>query len=246
MEKYGPAFAERKRHPGGDDAAAAGLRVLADPNRITQVLNNLLTNAVKFTPRGRRGDGASCGATSARRASWRSRAGTPASPSPRRDLERIFDRFEQARTVRSTAPCAAPAWACPSAATSSRPTAGRIWAEPCAGGARFVVVLPVEPPLELLEPAGETAGRRRLQRQPRGTVLVVEDEPRDRLRAQGDCCCAAGYQVAIAATGDEALALARKLQARRASPLDVRLPDVDGLRLAEIFRHDPDTRSTRR
>ena len=51
VEKYGPAFMERRIKVSAG-LPQHGLRALADPNRLTQVLNNLLTNAVRFSPRG--------------------------------------------------------------------------------------------------------------------------------------------------------------------------------------------------
>jgi DNA-binding response OmpR family regulator len=50
--------------------------------------------------------------------------------------------------------------------------------------------------------------------------------------------------VAIAHSGEEALALARRLKPDVIT-LDIRLPDIDGLKLADIFRHDPDTKHAR-
>src|SRR3954452_22976580 len=49
VEKYAPAFQERHMAVA-IDAGGPDLKVLADADRLTQVLNNLLTNAVKYTP----------------------------------------------------------------------------------------------------------------------------------------------------------------------------------------------------
>ncbi|HEY1089413.1 MAG TPA: histidine kinase dimerization/phospho-acceptor domain-containing protein, partial [Archangium sp.] len=96
VERYGPAFAEKKI-----DVAVEGsgeVRLLADPNRLTQVVNNLLTNAVKFTPVGgsvkvlvgwsKESPG------SAVLTVWNS-----GEVIAEADLDRIFDRFEQARSA---------------------------------------------------------------------------------------------------------------------------------------------------
>jgi signal transduction histidine kinase len=166
-ERYGPALAERGLQLQLD-VPAEGLRLLADPVRVTQVLNNLLTNAVKFAPAGgqvRVAVGRSDAAPGfAVLSVWNSGA-----PIPEANLERIFDRFEQARTDanRGVPGTGLGLSICRSILHAH---GGRIWAEPDPTGARFVAVFPEEPPaiVEEAPAAGPT----------RGTVLVVEDEAR--------------------------------------------------------------------
>ncbi|MBI3184125.1 MAG: response regulator [Myxococcales bacterium] len=237
VEKYGAAFLE-KRIRASVQLPEKPLRVLADPNRLHQVLNNLLTNAVKFAPEGGelqvhlRGNAAAPGFATL--SMWNS-----GDPIPEGDLERIFDKFEQARTNRTrTVRGTGLGLAISRSIVESH--GGRIWAEPCSDGARFVAVLPVEPAPELVKPEGEAP--RPAQSAMRGTVLVVEDEAEIAyiLKAMLLPC---GYRATIARNAEEALAIARKIRPDMIT-LDVRLPDVDGLRLAEIFRHDPDTSSS--
>jgi diguanylate cyclase (GGDEF)-like protein len=219
------------------------LKLVADPQRLTQVLNNILTNAVKFTPPG-----------------GRIRVIVQESPNapgfvtasfhntgeriPEQDLERIFDKFEQARTaanrtVRGTGLGLA------ISRSIMEAHGGHIWAEPTELGARFVLVLPIQPSLEGLStdpavqaavpPPKPAANGRRPQ------VLVVEDEP-DIAYVIKAMLLARGFDVRIAQTADEALSVARRSRPDVIT-LDVRLPDVDGLRLAEILRNDPQTRT---
>ena len=237
-ERYLPALQERGLTLSVD-ISAEPVRVLADPNRVSQVLNNLLTNAVKFTPTGgevrvslKSADGAPGFAAIS---VWNSGDGV-AEP----DLERIFDRFEQARTaknknVRGTGLGLS---ICRNIVEAH---GGRIWAEPVATGAQFVVVLPVEPTPEVLKASrGEPAHGTRV---PRGTVLVVEDHPEVAWVLKATLL-ARNFRVVLATTGDEALTLARRHRPDVIT-LDLNLPDIDGARLAEIFRHDPETRAAR-
>jgi len=238
VEKYGPALAE-KRIRIETDVPAQPIRALADPNRLHQVLNNLLTNAVKFTPEGGQV-----------RVELKVAPGAPGfvslscwnngEPIGGTDLERIFDKFEQARsartrTVRGTGLGLA---ICRNIAEAH---GGHIWAEPCEEGARFVLVLPFEPAAELLEPDAEPKKPLPALTGPARKVLIVEDEPELGyiLKAM---LFSRPYEVLLARTGDEALSLARR-QRPDAILIDVRLPDVDGLRLLEILEHDPVTRN---
>lgn len=235
-ERYQPAFLERRIKLTVD--VAERTRVLADSGRVSQVLNNLLTNAVKFTPEGGEAkielkvtaDAPGFAAVSV------SNSGEAIDEA---NLERIFNRFEQARTAsnRAVRGTGLGLSICKSIVEAH---GGRIWAEPVSTGARFVAVLPVEPAGEAVRQAPVVATP---NAPPRGTVLVVDD--------QAECAWAVkaallnrGYRVVIATSGEEALLAARKHRPDIIT-LDIRLPDIDGLRLAEIFRHDPDTKQAR-
>jgi DNA-binding response OmpR family regulator/signal transduction histidine kinase len=238
VEKYGPAFMERRIKVSAG-LPQHGLRVLADPNRLTQVLNNLLTNAAKFTPEG--GEvRLELKATSAVPGYVALSCWNNGEPIAEENLERIFDRFEQARTkanrtVRGTGLGLA---ICRNIVEAH---AGHIWSEPCNDGVRFVVVIPVEPPAEYLRPDGLDFTQKRNPER-RANLLLVEAEPdigyitKALLRARG-------YDVRLTPSAEEGLTLAR---AHRPDALlvDARLPIIDGLRMAEILRHDPDTRQT--
>ncbi|MFT3707543.1 MAG: response regulator [Archangium sp.] len=233
VERYGPSFSERKVEVSFE--AESGAKLLADPNRLNQVINNLLTNAVKFTPQGgsvkvgvaRSGDGPGGAVLSV----WNS---GDAIPEP--DLDRIFDRFEQARNAK-TRNLPGTGLGLSICRTIVEGHGGRIWAEHEANGARFVAVFPAAPPEDAH--AEESSS----QRQTRGTVLVVEDELHLSwvLKAQ---LLAAGLKTVVAHRAEDAIAVARKLRPDVIT-LDHKLPDVEGLKLLEILRHDPETKNAR-
>ncbi len=238
-EKYGAAFQERRLkvcvEPSGQD-----LKVLADSDRVTQVLNNLLTNAVKYTPEG--GDV---------KISVKAAEGAPGFAAisiwnsgdaiAELDLERIFDRFEQARSPRNRniQGTGLGLSICRSIVEAH---GGRIWAELCSDGAQFVAVLPIQPTADVLK-STEQAQDSTQPRVSRGTVLIVDDEPELGWMLKATLL-ARNFRVVLATSGEEALLLARKHKPDVIT-LDVKLPDIDGLKLAEIFRHDPDTRAAR-
>ncbi len=242
VEKYGPAMHE-KRLNVSVQAPDGPMKTLVDPSRMTQVLNNLLTNAVKFTPEGgdvlieltQAGDAPGFTTLSV------SNSGDPIAEG---DLERIFDRFEQARS-RKTRAIRGTGLGLSICRNIVEGHGGRIWAEPVATGARFVTVLPIEPGVEQLNPVDHPPEPMPIvgPRVIRGTVLVVEDNPTLAWILKATLI-ARQFKVVIAHSGEEALAIARKLKPDVIT-LDIRLPDIDGLKLADIFRHDPETKHAR-
>src|SRR5512133_876320 len=239
VEKYGPALLE-KRVAVRVGVQGAPIRVLADPGRVTQVLNNLLTNAVKFTPEG--------GEISlelhasphfpgyAALTCWNS-----GEEIPEQDLERIFERFEQARNPR-TRTLRGTGLGLSSCRSIAEAHGGRIWAEPAQGGARFVLVLPFEPKAAALDPQPPEGDR---PPRPAGgaarKVLLVESEVQTAWLLKG-LLLAHGYQVTVATSAEDAVRLARRHHPEVVA-LEVQPPGRgDGLAVAEILRHDPDTR----
>jgi PAS domain S-box-containing protein len=239
VEKYQPAFSER-RVKVSTALPQYGLRLMADASRLTQVLNNLLTNAVKFTPEG--GEVVlELRATSGLPGYVALSCWNSGEPIAEESLERIFDRFEQARTpanrtVRGTGLGLA---ICRHIVEAH---GGRVWCEPSTQGVRFVTVLPIEPPQELRQEGAEAPASTPKRPEPRGRVLVIEGETELAYVVKG-VLLGRGYDVRIAASAEEGISLARRYHPD-AILVAVRLPDVEGLRLTEILRHDPDTRRT--
>jgi len=75
----------------------------------------------------------------------------------------------------------------------------------------------------------------------KSNILVVDDEP-DLLELIDTNLTAAGFNVLTAASGREALRKARELRPQLIL-LDVMLPELDGLEVCKLLRHDPATRS---
>jgi DNA-binding response OmpR family regulator/signal transduction histidine kinase len=227
------------------------VRMLLDAARMTQVLNNLLANALKFTPRGKRVE-----IEVFRMADLPEIAGVSVwndgSHIDTDDLERIFQQYGQAqskagRQVKGTG------LGLSISRTIVEAHHGRIWAESGAGkGARFVVTLPVQGPAETVSLSADTPQRgmppspgfavagAKIAEKIEQRVLVVDDD-RSVAYALKGVLLAAGFAVDVAHSADEALAAARRTRPA-AFVVDVAMPGVDGIKLIEILRHDPDTR----
>jgi len=168
LDKYDAALTERRAQVFADLPAGA-LSLVADANRVGQVFNNLLTNAVKFMPEegqiriAARTVAATPGYVSVR--FWNSGESIPEP-----DLERIFDKFEQVRSTR-TQKMRGTGLGLAICRSIVESHGGRIWAEPCADGAQFVLVLPLQPPQEALD--SSLAGRSPLGLL-RRTILAVD------------------------------------------------------------------------
>jgi PAS domain S-box-containing protein len=228
--KFRPA-AEVKRITLAVQVEQPGMRVLGDGDRLTQVLNNLLSNALKFTPdRGRIEVDVFGGASSSSHVGltlWNN-----GDPIPEDAYERIFDKFETAqpspnRRVGGTGLGLA----------ISRGIVeghgGRIWVEPTDSGAEFVLTLPTAPPDDVPSTVPPSDGGR--------LALIVSDRPRTALLLKG-MLLASGVRVHIAQAADDGLMFARD---RRPDVLvlDLALSSGVGPALIEIFKHDPETKN---
>jgi signal transduction histidine kinase/DNA-binding response OmpR family regulator len=228
VDRYQAAAAER----GQEiliEVPAEPVRIVGDPGRLGQVLSNLLTNAVKFAPEN--------GLLKVRvfRAAavpgvvglwvWNAGEGIPEG-----DLERIFEKFEQARSER-TRRVRGTGLGLAISRGIVEAHGGAIWAASApTEGARFVVVLPEQPPAGAAE---------RAPLAPEAPIALIVDEP-DLPRSRAECCASPGCAARARAT-PRALALARRLRPQ-VVVWDPRLPALDGVPLADILRHDADTR----
>jgi signal transduction histidine kinase/ActR/RegA family two-component response regulator len=220
----GPAGVEVEWPP-----TAGAPRVLADPIRLRQVLVNLLTNAVKFTPSGGRAwleieadaEGVCLAVCD---------TGRGISPS---ETERIFEPFERGDGVHGQGVGLGLAISRrivelhgSKLEVSSQPEVGsRFW---------FRLRRSREPlPPRLLRPSGgwsAVPGRDGRA----ASILVVEDDAASR-QSISDVLGAAGYRVRSVATRGEALE-AISAAAADAVVLDVQLPDGNGLEIIGSLR----------
>jgi CheY-like chemotaxis protein/signal transduction histidine kinase len=241
-------------------------RVVSDQQRLKQVLNNLLANAVKFTEHG----------------SVRLRVHAPAEGRlafevadtgigiPRDRLELIFDAFRQADGGTSRR-YGGTGLGLSIARQLARRLGGDIEVDSEPGrGSVFTLRVPTELALgadsdaaQLPPPAAERAGAAghgsdaddvpaaplirppaaapRIERHGRERlVLVVEDDPQF-AELLGQLVAEMEFDVALAATAADALRLARELRPSGIL-LDVGLPDESGLNVLERLKRDPATR----
>src|SRR6266540_139846 len=229
VDRYQAAGAERGQEIRVE-VPREPVRILADPGRLGQVLSNLLTNAVKFTPenglvkvRVLRSP-ALAGVVGL----WVWNAGEGIAEA---DLERIFEKFEQARSER-TRRVRGTGLGLAISRGIVEAHGGAIWAESGpAEGARFVVVVPEE----LVGAAAERAPL-----SPEAPAALVVDDPDVSALACG-VLRVAGLRCARASDAEGAVALARRLRPQ-VVVWDPRLPALEGVPLADIVRHDADTR----
>lgn len=189
-------------------------RIKADPDRILQVLINLLNNAAKFTERGQ----VSLQADTDARGYLQVRVSDTGVGIQREELDRIFDQFHQAGqgdTLRS-APGGSGL-----GLTISRQIidhyGGSILAESRPG--RGTVMTVVLPPADFVPAPAEAETRDK-------TVLVVDDDPVMREFIAG-LLKGEGYQVFTAADGGEALEAAEDVRPDLVT-MDLLMPGMDG------------------
>ncbi len=214
--------------------AAEEVRIVGDADRLTQVLNNLLSNAIKFTPEGGRVEldvfGPAISPTFVGFSIWNN--GVAIAEEHR---ERVFDKFEQIQSS-NTRKVGGTGLGLAISRGIVEGHGGRIWVEGVADsdGARFVAVLPSTPPDQPEEPRAPSPTAR--------SVLVVDDDRTTGFILKG-MLLKAGYRVLLAPDSDSALNIARDMKPDLIT-VDLRMPEVDGLALVEILKHDPDTRKT--
>jgi CheY-like chemotaxis protein len=210
--------------------------VSADPTRLTQIVGNLLHNAVKFTPPGSRTT------LSTRRGDERTAeivvedTGHGIAPDV---LAQLFQPFVQAeKTLERSAGGLGLGLALVrglaelhgGSVTAESPGPGR--------GARFVVRIPLErrkaPRLSLVQgPSGAAHARR---------VLVIEDNV-DAAETLKEALELSEHEVDLAFTGPEGIAKARALKPDVVL-CDIGLPGLNGFEVARTLRADPGLEGT--
>jgi signal transduction histidine kinase/CheY-like chemotaxis protein len=202
----------------------------ADKRKLKQVVLNLLTNAVKFTP-----DGGSV-RVEARRVGDEAQVSVRDTGIgiPAEEQERIFEAFQRGgRTARTSAEGTGLGLTLSKRIVDLH--GGRLWMQSEPGvGSTFSFAIPLVP--AVVGPADEIAEEVTATS---GSVLVVEDDDRSAalLRVYLE---SAGYAVAVARDGVEGLELARSLEPA-AVVLDVLLPRLNGWDVLVQVKSDPAT-----
>ena len=218
-------------------ASADDISIVGDPERLSQVLGNLLTNAIRFAPTGGVIDVQVFGPPLSQDAVGVSvhNTGDPIAPE---DRERVFEPFSaSSRRVGGTA------LGLSISRTIIEAHGGRIWVESGAAGTKFVFTLPVSAKAEKATElptslAGEQGRRRGLGEG--ACALVVDDDPRRALLLKG-LLMSLTDRVLVANDVDTALSIAR---AEHPAIAVVAGAMQDALPLLAILEHDPDTVKT--
>jgi signal transduction histidine kinase/DNA-binding response OmpR family regulator len=211
--------------------------LIADREKISQVLENLIINALKFTPEGGKI------VVTASRASAGTRPGAEIGVRdtgigiPRDQLGKIFNRFHQVdgSTTRRFGGVGL-GLAIVKSILDAHGSEIRVESEEGRGTA-FRFVIPVldkaEPPARVEDGAAQPPA------EDQGSVLVVDDDP-EFVRVLGGYLREEGFAVVTAGTAAEGARLA----ARRPNVilLDLMLPDRSGLDLLRSLKEDPATR----
>jgi two-component system CheB/CheR fusion protein len=212
--------------------AGAELRVLADPARVVQVLENLLGNALKFTSRGGKVEVGLKRHLMEAVVSVRDN-GVGIAPEM---LPHLFTAFTQAS---HTIDRAAGGLGLGLAMVKGLVELHRGTVEAGSGGAGAGSTFTVRLPL------GEPGARVAYERQPSGAAehpprkrrLLIIDDNRDVARALQDVLRLDGHDVHVASDGPAGLALARELRPDVVL-CDIGLPGMDGYAVAQALRKE--------
>ncbi len=213
--------------------------VVADPDRILQVLINLLSNAAKHTQSGR----VILSATSPRPGVVRVEVSDTGEGIPQSELGKIFDKFYQVRRQDSLTKPTGSGLGLTICKQIVEYYKGAIWAESEPGkGSAFFVELLASPDFQLpAEPldAPSEPGRAPQERKP--LVLIVDDD--NAVRAYlSQFLQEQGYDTAVASDGPAALSKARILNPDVIT-MDLLMPEMDGDAVIALLRRDPQLRS---
>ena len=266
---FGPIAAQKTLELTTEIAGGVPPRLRTDPQRVQQVLSNLVSNAFKFTERG----GVTLRVRAGREGQVAFEVRDTGAGIPEDKFDVIFEAFRQAdgsthRQYGGTG------LGLSISLELARLLGGDIEVESTVGaGSTFTLVLPVEwtgaqdqaeaavsraqptpparrpapaksaagaAPQKSMLPAGAVADDRHDRRRPGRLILVVEDDALF-ARILYDLAHELDFDCVIATTTDEGMALAREL-VPTGILLDVELPDGSGLTLLDRLKHNPDTR----
>jgi signal transduction histidine kinase/DNA-binding response OmpR family regulator len=215
-------------------ASAEDISIVGDPERLSQVLGNLLTNAIRFSPQGGVIDVQVFGPPLSEDAVGVS-VHNSGEPIANDEHERIFEPFSaSSRRVGGTA------LGLSISRSIVEAHGGRIWVESGLTGTKFVFTLPVQAKEDKTAPIALDPQPRRRGLGDNSCALVADDDPRRALLLKG-LLMSLTERVLVANDVDSALAIAR---AEHPALAVVAGAMTDALALLAILDHDPDTRKT--
>jgi signal transduction histidine kinase len=215
------------------NCSATNISLLGDPERLSQVLGNLLVNAIRFAPSDSVIDVEVFGPPLMGDAVGVSVANL-GNPIPPDEHERLFEPFSASgRRIGGTA------LGLSISRTIIEAHGGRIWVESDPVCTKFVFTLPAHDQTVAAQPSADAPPRRRALGDG-SVVMVVDDDPRRALLLKG-MLMSVGERVVVAADVDAAMAMARQ---ERPALAVVAAAMPHARALLSIFNHDPDTQKT--
>jgi signal transduction histidine kinase/CheY-like chemotaxis protein len=219
-----------------ENDSGAGLHLTADPTKLKQMLLNLVSNAIKFTPTGGR-----VAIKTRQDDSWIEISVTDTGIGIAKvDIDRLFTEFQQL----DTGPGRQQEGTGLGLALTKRFAelhGGEVKVHSVPGtGSTFILRLPVAAVVtdELVAPRPQLVGKDDLSRP---LILIVEDNP-DAAEILVRHLETGGFRMSIARTGTEAVAMARELMPI-AITLDILLPGIDGWEVLTLLKADELTRN---
>jgi signal transduction histidine kinase/ActR/RegA family two-component response regulator len=227
-ELMGPRVSAKHQHLGVYVAPTLPL-AMADPDRIRQVIGNLLTNAHLYTPEGGR---IHVGAEADR--AWVkivvADSGIGMTPE---EISRVFERFYRAHGGDVSAPGTGLGLSIVKSLVDLHQGEIEIESEPGRGATFYIRVPAAVTAPGLADSLDVMQGRK---------VLVVDDEP-DIAELIADQLAPLDIEVSIASSGEAAVARLRQ-ERFDAVTLDILMRDMDGLEVLRRIRADPELRAT--
>jgi len=229
IEATGHLFESRRQHLEMS-VPTEGLVVDADKVRLTQVLNNLLSNAANFTPPG--GTVTVIGARDGDHVVFRVRdTGRGIDPAL---LPNVFEMFRQGESERGRGEGGLGlGLSLVRALTEQHGGTVTAFSEGLGRGSEFSIRLPsprsARPSMSAARPASQH------DRRVAGTRVLIVDDNRDVLDTTSRLLSIVGYETQTASDAVEALTIASEFRPRIAI-LDIGLPVMDGYQLARELR----------
>jgi CheY-like chemotaxis protein len=234
--------------------------IATDQQRLGQILNNLLANALKFTEKGKVEITFAPAADTPEAVVIRVRDSGIGIPADK--LEGIFDSFRQAESGIARR-YGGSGLGLAIARNLAKLLGGAIEVESAVGiGSTFTLRLPLRPPISQMPAPPAPTPAPLPGRQPahpfspatapaldddrnslaagERSILIIEDDPAFAATLR-DVCREAGFKAICAASGEEGLALARQL-GPTAIILDLRLPGIHGWQVLKTLKATPELR----